>query len=980
MDRRARFYFLIQHFTLFLFLFIGGLATSRIAFEWLFPRAVWLANPVLVLVLVGSGTLIFWAQWGQRLGQRALYFAPLLLNLLYLGEAGVPPQESRLYFFAALWLILLLFAVPQLNQRPFWGVLIVWLALLPLYVATVSHTVGRDDTFEFQVVTPHLGIVHPTGYPLYLLLGWPFTALPFGSTAFRLNLASIVYTALAMGVFYLLLLRWWKRPLPACLTAVVIGLTPTLWSQAIVAEVYALHALLVAGVLFVTFRILKQQEMVDRRWVIGLAALLGVGMTNHVTTVLLLPAVLFVLLMRHRRDANFNLFHPAMVGRGVAAGLLPLLLYAYLPLRWRAVNGEPMGASRFVDWVVGGRFQDALVWRAWLEDPARYEIVGRLFLENWGSFNLIIAVIGLLILFYKDWQSAVLLLLVFMAYTFYCLNYYVPDLAVFLIPAQIMVGVYWGAAFFWGIEMGNLRIGRRDVGISMLPFFLVIFLVATVWHVAQTFPEVDQSKDDGRTRWGTAVLNLPLADSAAILADSVRFPPLYYLQKSEGARPDLDISVWPDEAAYRAQLDRRLSVGQTVYLARFLPGLEGIYHLNSMGPLLHVSTTPLLELPNHAERVDLTFENLHLIGYAIEPIAKTDLTRSAVTLYWRAISPPHSPQYIYVRWNGFDASTGQHPANNSYPTVAWKGDEVVADYHEWPYPSLEHPQRVTFEVAVGPPFSREDDLEWHGVTNVMLQPNVALESERPIQVVINNLALSAIAHPEALRPEANLTAVFEGKGNPEVPTVALQLMKEHPMQPAQMAFVWRVDGEKTYVVKEVETNVANGRYLLVLQSDESIICGWMRVTSTHCPVGDVVIDGVPLPPTATNFEDKIALLNIEVDETTFQSGGQIEIIVQWQTLADMTEDYTVFLQILTENDQIVGQVDSWPVQGTRPTSQWRPGETIRDPYRVQLDENLAPGVYKVQVGFYLLETLRRLSIVDESGGSVGDAYVRTLIK
>jgi drug/metabolite transporter (DMT)-like permease len=39
---------------------------------------------------------------------------------------------------------------------------------------------------------------------------------------------------------------------------------------------------------------------------------------------------------------------------------LPLLLYAYLPLRWAAVNGEPMGLGRFIEWVVGGRFQGAL--------------------------------------------------------------------------------------------------------------------------------------------------------------------------------------------------------------------------------------------------------------------------------------------------------------------------------------------------------------------------------------------------------------------------------------------------------------------------------------------------------------------------------------------------------------------------------------------------------------------------------------------
>ncbi|MCZ7666310.1 MAG: hypothetical protein M5U34_03215 [Chloroflexi bacterium] len=44
------------------------------------------------------------------------------------------------------------------------------------------------------------------------------------------------------------------------------------------------------------------------------------------------------------------------------------------------------------------------------------------------------------------------------------------------------------------------------------------------------------------------------------------------MQQAEGVRPDLDIMVLPDEAAYRAELDGRLAAGQTVYLARFCRG------------------------------------------------------------------------------------------------------------------------------------------------------------------------------------------------------------------------------------------------------------------------------------------------------------------------------------------------------------------------------------------------------------------------
>jgi hypothetical protein len=91
--------------------------------------------------------------------------------------------------------------------------------------------------------------------------------------------------------------------------------------------------------------------------------------------------------------------------------------------------------TRFVDWVVAGRFQGALQLRAWLDDPTRYQIIGRLFLDNWGWFNLGLALLGFVVLLVKNWRVALILFTLWFGYTFYTLNYYVPDLAVFVIRA-----------------------------------------------------------------------------------------------------------------------------------------------------------------------------------------------------------------------------------------------------------------------------------------------------------------------------------------------------------------------------------------------------------------------------------------------------------------------------------------------------------------------------------------------------------------
>jgi hypothetical protein len=60
------------------------------------------------------------------------------------------------------------------------------------------------------------------------------------------------------------------------------------------------------------------------------------------------------------------------------------------------------------------------------------------------------------------------------------------------------------------------------------------------------------------------------------------------------------------------------------------------------------------------------------------------------------------------------------------------------------------------------------------------------------------------------------------------------------------------------------------------------------------------------------------------------------------------------------------------VQGTFPTSQWTPGETVVDPYLVQLSADLPPGDYRIHVGLYLLATGQRLPVVDESGAAIDD--------
>ena len=131
------------------------------------------------------------------------------------------------------------------------------LAGFVLYAATAAPSVATlfDDSLEFQVVAPALGIAHPSGYPLYTLLGKLATLLlPFRDGAGRLNLFSALCAAAAVGILYLVAAKLAGNRAAAAVATIAFAISPAWWSQATIAEVYALHGLLVALFIYCLLR------------------------------------------------------------------------------------------------------------------------------------------------------------------------------------------------------------------------------------------------------------------------------------------------------------------------------------------------------------------------------------------------------------------------------------------------------------------------------------------------------------------------------------------------------------------------------------------------------------------------------------------------------------------------------------------------------------------------------------------------------
>ena len=265
-------------------------------------------------------------------------------------------------------------------------------ALFAVYVAGAAPTIYVGDSGELATAVYVLGIPHPTGYPLYVLLGKLWTELvPLGSIAYRMSLFSAACGALACALVYRVGRQLDLPPPAALFSALVLAFAPSFWGEANVQRVYTLNALFVA--LATARRAVRWDAARDAALVRG-HAVSPVGSAPPITRswrcMPLRSASPRPCASRRWRAATASAppwVRSAWCGRGAvaaprvaadagalglsaAAFALGLFPYLYLPLRSRADPpldwGDPQTLERFLAVVLRRDFWD----RAWLEGPA----------------------------------------------------------------------------------------------------------------------------------------------------------------------------------------------------------------------------------------------------------------------------------------------------------------------------------------------------------------------------------------------------------------------------------------------------------------------------------------------------------------------------------------------------------------------------------------------------------------------------------
>lgn len=386
---------------------------------------------------------------------------------------------------------------------------IISLAVFILYLQTVCPTVAHIDNGELGAVAALLGTAHPTGYPLLTLLGRFFLLFPLGFEEIRtLNILASLFTASAAGLFYALLLavrsssyfiRRTKNNdvggdatfrISAAVGTLTLAAASTFWSQSTSFEAYPLHlTLLMLAMLFFVKGVgdsLADSSKISRNLLI-FSFVLGLSFANHMTTILLAPALLYVFLnvfgLNRRAIRTVLMLAPFF--------LLGLSLYIYLPVRAASqpplLWGYPAELERFVWHITGKQFR---VWMFSGSEVMQKQLT-RFFDSFFSEFTLpatVVIMMGVIEIFRSSKRLLIWVLLLFGFCLLYSVNYDIHDINSYFLLAHVAAAM----ACVFGIEFLMRLIAKWDTFPRMAVSVLILAGIP-LYQVYSHYDSVDQS-------------------------------------------------------------------------------------------------------------------------------------------------------------------------------------------------------------------------------------------------------------------------------------------------------------------------------------------------------------------------------------------------------------------------------------------------------------------------------------------------------
>jgi hypothetical protein len=390
----------------------------------------------------------------------------------------------------------------------------VFLVALVLYGWTLAPTVTLVDSGELIVVARFLGVAHPPGFPLWVMLAHLASLVPLGNIASRINFSSALFAALASAMLTLVVAElimlasyvtaWRPRPrkktprpsrgearyaiegetdegsgihrllmlAPALGSGLLMAFSRTLWSYATIAEVYTLNTLLILIVFFLMLR-WRRCIMADRAraghnappitahdgFLYAAALVFGLALgVHHVTVALMLPALGIIVYRTERLGffASKRLLYAALV-----SFVALFAVYTYLPLAASRAPIISWGTPRSLEeiwWHITGRQYQVFFAFTPMTLGKQFLEFGRMALRefgwSWAPLTLALGVAGFASVFKRDRTTFWFLAFMVGANLAYALSYDIAeDKDAYYLPAFISIAIAAGFGLRWLIQL-----------------------------------------------------------------------------------------------------------------------------------------------------------------------------------------------------------------------------------------------------------------------------------------------------------------------------------------------------------------------------------------------------------------------------------------------------------------------------------------------------------------------------------------------
>ncbi len=453
--------------------------------------------------------------------------------------------------------------------------------IFSIYLITLLPDILPGDSGEFQALIPAGGVLHPSGYPLYQILGKAEVfLLPVGTIAWRVTLLSAIFATAAAGVAMLLLRECSLTPLFAILGGGILALTPMLWRQAIIAEVYTLAVLLLMLIWLAGCRLYH-----GKGGLLLLAFLSGLALSHHLILAATLPWP-FVALWRRREEISLQ--------RTLIAFFLflaPFSLYSltiYNARKWMAVfpgktfgypdaivRGyiSPFWLAGFRGYITGGGYTNSssALWRLQIHDwiPVIH-LVSKWIFTNFGLLGIVLTMIGVWQLYHRQRFMLTMTLPSFLVVALFSGRYNIVfhEETGFFSVALVIVSVW----IIFGVKtLSDILTNKKRVFSILLVLFLLLMEILAFGQNPVYWPEMHTSDLTPR-EWAATSLAEAEPDSI-IFGDWGYITPLRYMQFVEHLREDVMVVHAPlgDDAFMTDLLAQTSQMGKKAYLLQPKP-------------------------------------------------------------------------------------------------------------------------------------------------------------------------------------------------------------------------------------------------------------------------------------------------------------------------------------------------------------------------------------------------------------------------